>query len=125
MMRASSGIMSSILSFITFLPLVAAAILALFLRGNDEAAQRNAKWLALAATTATFLISLVVLFGFDPQNTGFQFVEESEWILGLNYKMGVDGMAVVDEIKNAATVTRGPHDDVPADSIVIEKVEIA
>ena len=87
--------MENLLSIITFIPAVAAGILALFLRGDDPAAQRNAKWLALLATTATFLVSLFVLFGFDPQNTGFQFVEEYDWILGLNYKMGVDGISVL------------------------------
>ena len=55
--------MSNILSIITFIPAVAAAILALFLRGNDAAAQRNAKWLALLATIATFLVSLLLLTG--------------------------------------------------------------
>ena len=87
--------MNNLLSIITFLPLVAALILALFLRGDDPAAQRNAKWLALAATTATFLISLGVLFGFDPSNTGFQFVEEADWLMGMSYKMGVDGISVL------------------------------
>ena len=87
--------MEHLLSIITFIPLVAAAILALFLRGDDEAAQRNAKWLALLATSATFLISLFLLTGFDPADTGFQFVEEYDWILGLQYKMGVDGISVL------------------------------
>ena len=87
--------MDNLLSIITFIPAVAAAILALFLRGDDPAAQRNAKWLALLATTATFLVSLFVLFGFDPADTGFQFVEEYDWILGLKYKMGVDGISVL------------------------------
>jgi len=87
--------MENLLSIITFIPAVAAAILALFLRGDDAAAQRNAKWLALLATTATFLVSLFVLFGFDPANTDFQFVEEYDWILGLKYKMGVDGISVL------------------------------
>ena len=87
--------MDNVLSIITFIPAVAAAIMALFLRGDDAAAQRNAKWLALLATTATFLVSLFVLAGFDPQNTGFQFVEEFDWILGLKYKMGVDGISVL------------------------------
>ncbi|MCF1709574.1 NADH-quinone oxidoreductase subunit M [Tabrizicola sp. J26] len=87
--------MENLLSIITFIPLVAAVIMALFLRGDDPAAQRNAKWLALLATTATFLISLFLLTGFDPQNTGFQFVEERPWILGLTYKMGVDGISVL------------------------------
>lgn len=68
--------MGNLLSIITFLPLVAALILAVFLRGNDEAANRNAKWLALIITTVTFLISLKLLTGFDASNTDFQFVEE-------------------------------------------------
>ncbi|MEM1163697.1 MAG: NADH-quinone oxidoreductase subunit M, partial [Pseudomonadota bacterium] len=72
-----------------------ALILAIFLRGEDEDAQRNAKWVALVATSLTFLVSLFVIVGFDPDDTGFQFVEEREWILGLNYKMGVDGISVL------------------------------
>ncbi|MDF1727142.1 MAG: NADH-quinone oxidoreductase subunit M [Sulfitobacter sp.] len=84
-----------LLSIITFLPAFAALILALFLRGEDAAAQRNAKWLAMITTTATFLISLFVLFDFDPNDTGFQFVTEAEWLLGLNYRMGVDGISIL------------------------------
>ncbi len=87
--------MDNLLSIITFIPAVAAAIMALFLRGDDAAAQTNAKWLALLATSATLLVSLFVLFEFDPANTGFQFVEEYDWILGLKYKMGVDGISVL------------------------------
>jgi NADH-quinone oxidoreductase subunit M len=87
--------MQNLLSIITFLPLVAAAILALFLRGDDAAAQRNAKWLALIATTATFLVSLFVLAQFNPADTGFQFVEDRSWIMGLHYKLGVDGISVL------------------------------
>ncbi len=85
----------SLLSIVTFIPAVAAAILALFLRGDDAAAQSNAKYAALFATTITFLASLGILFGFDPSDTGFQFVEEREWLLGLQYKMGVDGISVL------------------------------
>ncbi|UTH46976.1 NADH-quinone oxidoreductase subunit M [Loktanella salsilacus] len=87
--------MGNLLSLTTFIPLIGAAILALFLRGNDAAAQRNAKWVAMFATSATFLISLFILFQFDPADTGFQMVEEHSWLLGLNYKMGVDGISVL------------------------------
>ena len=87
--------MDNLLSIITFLPMVAAVILGLFLRGDDPAARRNAKWVALIATTATFAASLFLLFGFDAANTGFQFVEEGDWILGLKYKLGVDGISVL------------------------------
>ena len=87
--------MDNLLSIITFIPAVAAIIMALFLRGDDVAAQKNAKWLALLATSATFLVSLFILAGFEPANTEMQFVEEYDWILGLKYKMGVDGISVL------------------------------
>ncbi|UWQ82265.1 NADH-quinone oxidoreductase subunit M [Leisingera caerulea] len=87
--------MDNLLSIVTFIPALAAAILALFLRGEDKAAQRNAKFVALFATTITFLVSLGIYFEFDPANTGFQFVEEADWIFGLKYKMGVDGISVL------------------------------
>ncbi|MGR3551228.1 NADH-quinone oxidoreductase subunit M [Pseudooceanicola sp.] len=87
--------MSNLLSIVTFLPAIAALILAIFLRGEDEAGQRNAKWVALIATTLTFLVSLFILFDFNPADTGFQFVEEREWLMGLKYKMGVDGISVL------------------------------
>ncbi|RNF35721.1 NADH-quinone oxidoreductase subunit M [Paracoccus methylarcula] len=87
--------MTNLLSIITFLPIVAALILALFLRGEDAAAQKNAKYLALIATSATFLISLFLLAGFNPADTGFQFVEDHPWIMGLRYRMGVDGISIL------------------------------
>ena len=87
--------MDNLLSIITFIPAFAALILGVGMRGNGEAEQRNAKWLALIATAATFLVSLFVIFQFDPSDTGFQFVEEREWMFGLSYKMGVDGISVL------------------------------
>ena len=86
--------MNNLLSLITFTPAVAALILALFLRGNDAAAQRNAKYLALLATSISFAASLLLLVRFDPANTAMQFVEEAPWIMGLTYKMGVDGISL-------------------------------
>ena len=87
--------MDNLLSIVTFIPAGAAAVMALLMRGEDEAAQRNAKWLALMATSLTFLVSLGIYTQFDPNNTGFQFVEERDWIFGLQYKMGVDGISVL------------------------------
>ena len=49
----------------------------------------------MSATVFTFVVSLFVLFGFDPSNTGFQFVEERNWLVGLQYKMGVDGISIL------------------------------
>jgi len=87
--------MGNLLSLTTFIPLVGAVILALFLRGDDAAAQRNAKWVALATTSFAFVVSLFILFGFDPANTDFQFVEDRDWLLGLRYRMGVDGISIL------------------------------
>jgi len=87
--------MENLLSIVTFIPLLAAVILALFLRGDDAPAQRNAKWVALLATSATFIVSLFLLSGFNPDDTGFQFVEEKTWIIGLTYKMGIDGISLL------------------------------
>ncbi|MEM0946869.1 MAG: NADH-quinone oxidoreductase subunit M [Pseudomonadota bacterium] len=87
---------NSLISLVTFLPLLAAAILAFIgPRGDDEAAHRNTKRIALYATVATFIASIFLLTGFDRQDTGFQFVEEHEWILGLTYKVGVDGISIL------------------------------
>ena len=87
--------MDNLLSIITFVPAVAALIMALFLRGEDAAAQNNAKWLALVATSATCVLSLFLVVKFDPANTEMQFVEEFAWIVGLKYKMGVDGISIL------------------------------
>jgi len=87
--------MDNILSIVTFIPAVAALIMALFLRGDDEAARKNAKWIAMFATSATFLASLFILSGFDSSNTEFQMIEQASWLMGLQYKMGVDGISIL------------------------------
>ncbi|SFQ94799.1 NADH-quinone oxidoreductase subunit M [Poseidonocella sedimentorum] len=87
--------MDNLLSIVTFMPALAALILLVFLRGDDEEAQRNAKWLGLIATGSTFLVSLFILAQFDPKDTGFQMVDEGAWILGLSYRLGVDGISVL------------------------------
>ena len=87
--------MDNLLTIVTFLPMLAAVILLVFLRGEDENAQRNAKILALVATSATFVVSIAVYTEFDPAVADFQLVEEYVWFGGLKYKMGVDGISVL------------------------------
>jgi NADH-quinone oxidoreductase subunit M len=87
--------MGNLLSLTTFIPLLGAIILALFLRGDDAAAKNNAKWVAMATTVATFIVSLFILFGFDPSNPDFQMVEERAWLMDMTYKMGVDGISIL------------------------------
>ncbi len=79
-----------ILSLTTFAPLVGAlAILAM-----PKAS--NARWIALGTTLVTFLLSVVMMVGFDASNPGFQFVEKLAWLGGgISYHMGVDGISVL------------------------------
>jgi len=86
--------MGNILSLTLVLPLLGAVILALFQRGDDPAARRAAKWVALTTTATTFVASLFIMTNFDPAIVGFQFVEDKTWLLGLRYKLGVDGISV-------------------------------
>jgi NADH-quinone oxidoreductase subunit M len=84
-----------LLTIITFLPLVGAAFIA-GIRGEEEHVARNARWVALWTSGAVFLLSLLLWFGFDRSNPGFQFEERADWIPALNiaYHMGVDGISM-------------------------------
>ncbi|MEL6954273.1 MAG: NADH-quinone oxidoreductase subunit M [Pseudomonadota bacterium] len=86
--------MENVLSIITFLPLIAAFFMAI-IKGDDAEAQGNAKWLALAATGFTFVISLALLFQVEIGLPGYQLVEERAWLFGLSYKLGIDGLSLV------------------------------
>ncbi len=83
-----------ILSTVTFLPLLGAALI-MMLRGDDADSRRNARWIALWTTLITFGVSLFILAGFDPSTANFQFVEKQPWIgQAISYHMGVDGIAM-------------------------------
>ncbi|MGU3493143.1 NADH-quinone oxidoreductase subunit M [Xanthobacteraceae bacterium A53D] len=83
-----------ILSVVTFLPLVGALFI-LVVRGDDEVAARNARWVALWTTVVTFVVSLLLLPGFDAAAPGFQFVEKKPWLGEIAaYHMGVDGISL-------------------------------
>jgi NADH-quinone oxidoreductase subunit M len=82
-----------ILSVVTFLPLAGALFIALL--PEDEAGIRNARWVALWTTLITFLISLILIWRFDPASSDFQFVEKRPWLGGtITYAMGVDGISL-------------------------------
>ena len=62
---------------------------------EDEAGIRNARWAALWTTLVTFLISLILIWRFDPASADFQFVEKRPWLGGaITYAMGVDGISL-------------------------------
>jgi NADH-quinone oxidoreductase subunit M len=83
-----------VLSVTIFLPLVGALFI-LALRGDDEATRRNARYVALWTTLATFAVSLVLVSGFDRGAPGFQFLESYPWLGGtFRYQVGVDGISL-------------------------------
>ncbi len=87
--------MTYLLSLVIFLPLVGALVMAIFVTSEGPKTDQNAKITALFTSIATFLLSLVIIFKFDPSNTNFQLVEEYAWMAGLNYRVGVDGISVL------------------------------
>jgi len=84
-----------LLTWITFLPLLGAAIL-LFIPASDDAGKTLARWVALITSVVVFVLSLWMWSQFDPTNAGFQFIENYEWIgSSIGYRMGVDGVSVL------------------------------
>jgi len=85
-----------LLSLLTFLPLVGAAII-LSVRGEEKVVADNARWTALWTSLIVLALSLILWFRFDKTEPGFQFVERADWLadFGVNYHMGVDGISVL------------------------------
>ena len=80
-----------VLTVTTFLPL-AGALLILLIK-NDVLI----RWLALATTAATFMVSLPIYTHFDKTSYKMQFAEIHPWIpaWNINYTVGVDGISVL------------------------------
>jgi NADH-quinone oxidoreductase subunit M len=84
-----------ILSLVTFLPLVGAAIL-LLMKSDSEEGRQNVLYISLATTIVTFILSLFMWAAFDNANPGFQFVEKVAWLnTGISYHLGVDGISML------------------------------
>src|SRR5437868_4065040 len=82
-----------VLSVTTFLPLVGVLFIAM-LRA-DESGARTARWMALSTTLVTLIVSLNLVWRFDPGSPEFQFVEKHPWLAGFGtYHMGVDGISL-------------------------------
>jgi NADH-quinone oxidoreductase subunit M len=82
-----------ILTGLLVLPLVGAAFI-LAQRGDEASVNSNARWAALIATVATFILALVAWGRFDSANPGFQMVESHAWVSDIiKFKLGVDGFS--------------------------------
>ncbi|HOU44077.1 MAG TPA: NADH-quinone oxidoreductase subunit M [Anaerolineaceae bacterium] len=81
-----------VLSLLIFIPLLTGvALLVLPNRWKPYA-----RWIALGSAGITAILSLIVYFGYDVAQGGYQFQEQYPWVpaLGISYHVGVDGISV-------------------------------
>lgn len=85
--------MDHLLTLTTFVPLASGLVL-LCIPGLSDALWRR---LTLAATVATFALSVKAFADFDATRTGFQLVEHAPWLpaWGVNWFVGVDGVSLL------------------------------
>ena len=83
----------NLLTTIGVLPLIAAFVIALIPKANQELIKK----VAFVATTVIALASLLLATGFDRAQTGFQFTQSASWIsaFNINYAVGIDGISLV------------------------------
>ncbi len=78
------------LSALIFAPLLGAAVI--LLQSEEDAIWRSAFIFSLIPLVLSFYILIV----FDPAKTGYQFVEQYNWIpqFGISYHLGIDGISL-------------------------------
>jgi len=83
-----------LLTLITFLPLATGLVLVALSRLLPV---RTWRWVGLAGTLLTFLLSLQLWAGFDPAQGGYQFLHHVPWIpsYGIHWFVGIDGMSLL------------------------------
>ena len=84
-------LVSHLLSLLIWLPIVGAVVVLGFGRQPNVA-----RWLTLAISLATFVLSLFLWAGYAPLGPVMQFVESAPWIPALkaNYALGADGISI-------------------------------
>ena len=84
--------MHGLLSLLVWLP-VGAGVLVLLLGERNIVAGR---WVALAATILTLILTLPLIAGFDTTTANFQFLESVPWVprFHANYSLGLDGISL-------------------------------
>jgi NADH-quinone oxidoreductase subunit M len=83
-----------LLSLCIWLPIVGAV--AVLTSGRDERAPL-ARWIALLVSIATFVATLFIYAGFNPDTYQMQWVEDYRWIEAFNirYRLGIDGISLL------------------------------
>ncbi|QPJ65712.1 MAG: NADH-quinone oxidoreductase subunit M [Candidatus Nitrohelix vancouverensis] len=82
-----------LLTFLTFLPIFGALILAFLPKENENLIKQT----AVAVAAADFLLSLQLYAGFDLSSHEMQFEYVASWIptFGVNYHVGIDGISLL------------------------------
>ncbi len=82
-----------ILSSIIVLPLLGAIFVLLSRQKQDN---KSAIYISLFTSIANFLLVLFLWYSFDKSFSGFQFIEEKNWISGfIKFKLGIDGISIL------------------------------
>lgn len=94
-----------ILSTILIVPTIT-VLLILFTKPEQK---NTIRVISLIGTGITFLLSIILMFIYDKNQGGVQFVESVSWIpqYGINYLMGVDGLSVPLVFLNALAIFTG------------------
>jgi len=94
-----------ILSTILIVPTIT-VLLILFTKPEQK---NTIRVISLIGTGITFLLSIILMFIYDKNQGGVQFVENISWIpqYGINYLMGVDGLSVPLVFLNALAIFTG------------------
>lgn len=81
------------LSLAIWLPILIGVVLLAI--GRDEHAN-NVRWIALAGSVLSFVITIPLVTGFDTGTAAMQFAETLPWIerFNVHYRLGVDGLSV-------------------------------
>jgi NADH-quinone oxidoreductase subunit M len=81
-----------LLTWVTFFPLLGAAILLLLNKEKKE----TIRWVTLIVTLLEFAVSLPLFFQFRLETPAMQFVEKAPWIpeYGMSYFLGIDGISL-------------------------------
>src|SRR5579862_9371784 len=84
--------MDHILTYMTFIPLLGAAVVLALPRDNHALI----KWVAVGATVPPLLMAIWLYINFDRTAAGFQFMQQASWIPSFNiqYLVGVDGISI-------------------------------
>ena len=82
-----------LLSLVIWLPIAGGGAALLAARGGND---RLVRWVALAFSVLTFLVSIPLFSSFDTTTHAMQFVEKTAWIptFNIHYHLGVDGISM-------------------------------